>query len=97
LRFLLNSLKDVLSGGANSLVKESPALYYSLGNLADNKRQWDNAITYYRRALALDSQYVDAYIGLGGDYYEKAQYGLEVENYLKATLADPQSRDAFIY
>jgi S1-C subfamily serine protease len=35
----INSLKDALGGGSNSLVKESAAFYYSLGNLADNKQQ----------------------------------------------------------
>jgi S1-C subfamily serine protease len=77
----INEVKDVLSGGASTLLKESPAYYYSLGNLADNKRQWDKAIELYQKALALDDKYSDAYVGLGGDYYEKGLYDLEVNNY----------------
>ncbi len=93
----INDLKDVLSGGANALIKESPAYYYSLGILADNKSEWDNAIKYYRRAVSIDDNYAEAYLGLGGDYYEKGQFDLEVENYSKATLSDPNSRDAFYF
>jgi S1-C subfamily serine protease len=91
----INSVKEVLTGGAASLQRESPELYYSRGNLADNKKHWDEAIKYYRKALALDETYADAYIGLGGDYYENGRFDLEVENYEKATIADPQNQDAF--
>jgi len=93
----INSVKEVMTGEVGTLVKESPAYYYSLGNLADNKREWDTAIKYYRKAASLDDTYADAYSGLGGDYYEKGQYDLEVENYLKATVADPKSSNAFYY
>jgi S1-C subfamily serine protease len=82
----INDVKEVLTGGASTLLKESPAYYYSLGNLADNKRQWDRAIELYQKALALDDKYSDAYVGLGGDYYEKGQYNLEVDNYQKAAV-----------
>lgn len=93
----INDLKDVLSGGVNALAKESPAYYYSLGNLADNKKQWDTAIKYYQQALAIDDKYVDAYLGVGSDYYEKGQFDLEVASYLQATLLDPQNAYALYY
>jgi len=91
----INSVKEILTGGASSLQRESPELYYSRGNLADNRKHWDEAIKYYLKALALDDTYADAYIGLGGDYYEKGQFDLEVASYEKATIADPKNRDAF--
>jgi hypothetical protein len=87
----INDVKDVLSGGTFALLKESPAYYYSLGNLADNKEQWDKAIELYNKAIALDDKYSDAYVGLGGDYYEKGQYDLEVANYQKAALTAPNN------
>ena len=87
----------MLTGGAPGLERESPELYYSRGNLADNKQEWDKAIGYYQKALSLDDKYTDAYLGLGGDYYEKGQYDLEVENYEKACLADPQRDEAFYF
>lgn len=85
----INDLKSELSDEASSLVKESPALYYSQGALADNKKEWDKAISYYRKAVILDDKYAAAYIGLGGDYYEKGDFQSEVDNYLKAALAAP--------
>ncbi len=93
----INDLKGVLGGGVNALVEESPAYYYSLGNLADNKKQWDRAIKYYQKSLAIDDKYVDSYLGLGGDYYEKGQFDLEVANYLRATLLEPQNEQALYY
>jgi Flp pilus assembly protein TadD len=45
--------------------------------------------------LALDDKYVDAYIGLGGDYYEKGTFDREVTNYLKAAQLDPQDANSF--
>jgi S1-C subfamily serine protease len=93
----INDVRDVLTGGVTALVRESPAFYYSLGNLADNKNEWDNAVKYYRRAISIDDNYTDAYMGLGGDYYEKGQFDLEADNYRKATLSDPHRSDAFYF
>ena len=87
----INDVKEVISDGTIALLKESPAYYYSLGNLADNKEQWDKAIGLYEKAIELDDKYSDAYVGLGGDYYEKGQYDLEVANYRKAVLAAPNN------
>lgn len=91
----INSVKDILKGGTANLIKESPAYYYSLGSLADNKKQWDDAIRFYRKAAAIDDTYADAYIGLGGDYYEKGSFDQEVESYLRATQAEPGNDYAF--
>ena len=93
----INDVKEVLSGGASTLLKESPAYYYSLGNLADNKRQWDRAIELYQKALVLDDKYSDAYVGLGGDYDEKGQYNLEVDNYQQAALTDPSNEQIWYW
>jgi tetratricopeptide (TPR) repeat protein len=91
----INSVRNVLNGELDKLVAESPAYYYSLGNIADNRKEWDDAIRYYRKAAAIDDTYGDAYIGLGGDYYEKGDFKLEVANYLNATVAEPNSDQAF--
>jgi hypothetical protein len=91
----INEVKGVLRGQAPNLRKESPAFYYSLGNLADNRKQWDKAIELYQQALTIDPHYADAYMGLGGDHYEKGEYQLEVRNYEKATLSDPGNSKAF--
>jgi V8-like Glu-specific endopeptidase len=91
-----NRVKNTLNPeGGYELKKDSPGYYYSLGNLADNKRQWDRAIELYTEALSQDPNYTDAYMGLAGDYYEKGNYQLEVSNYEKAAVSDPNSADAW--
>ena len=93
----INIYRGVLTETASQLTKESPELYYSLGNLADNKEDWDEAIHYYQKALALDPNYLNAYSGLGGDYFEKRQFDLEVANYLKAAELNPKDADSFYW
>jgi len=70
--------KGILTGGVEELKKESPDYDYSLGSLADNRKDWDGAIRYYNRALVADPQYTKAYLGLGGDYHEEGDYESEV-------------------
>jgi tetratricopeptide (TPR) repeat protein len=91
----INEVKGVLGGQTPTLEKRSPAFYYSLGNLADNRKQWDKAIELYKQSLVLDPHYADAYIGLGGDYYETGEYQLEVQSYQKATMSAPDNPKAF--
>jgi S1-C subfamily serine protease len=93
----INIYRSVLAGTASQLTRGSPELYYSLGNLADNKKDWDEAIHDYQKAIALDPSYLNAYAGLGGDYFEKRQFALEVANYLKATEIDPKDAESFYW
>jgi tetratricopeptide (TPR) repeat protein len=94
----INRVKNTLNPeGGHELKANSPGYYYSLGNLADNKRQWDKAIHLYAEALSSDPKYTDAYMGLAGDYYEKGNYPLEVSNYEKAAVSDPENSDAWYY
>lgn len=92
----INNLKNVISGNQN-IINGSPALYYAQGTLADNKQQWDIAINNYLQAIQLDDKYADAYIGLGGDFYEKGSYDLEIKNYLKAVQLAPENTDYLYY
>jgi S1-C subfamily serine protease len=93
----INTYRAFLTGTASQLTRESPELYYSLGNLADNKQDWDEAIHYYQKAIALDANYLNAYSGLGGDYFEKHRFDLEVANYLKATELAPKEAENFYW
>lgn len=93
----INDLTSALSDEASSLVKDSPALYFSQGSLAENKKDWDKAISYYRKAINLDENYAAAYMGMGWDYYQKGDFHAEVDNYLRATVAAPNDDQAFYY
>jgi len=94
----INRVKNTLqSANSVELQNDSPGYYYSLANLADNKRQWDKAIKLYTHALSLDPDYGDAYKGLAGDYYEKGNYELEVSNYEKAAARSPENADTWYF
>ena len=94
----INRVKTTLNPeGGYELEKDSAGYYYSLGNLADNKRQRDNAIQLYSKALSSDPNYTAAYIGLATDYYDEGNYQLEVSNYEKAVASDPDNVDALYY
>jgi S1-C subfamily serine protease len=45
----INTYRAVLTGTAGRFKMETPELYYSLGNLADNKKDWDEAIRDYQK------------------------------------------------
>ena len=87
----INLVKEASTGSTKKLTEESPDYYYSLGQLAETKDNWDKAIAYYQKALSLDDKYADAYIGLGTAYYEKGEYDLEVSNYEKAVSIDSKN------
>jgi len=94
----INRLKNTLNPeGGYELQRDSPGYYYSLGNLADNKKQWDQAIQLYTTALSVDPNYTNAYMGLAGDYYEKGDYRLEVSNAENAANSDPDNAEAWYY
>lgn len=89
----INLIKETFNGTDKRLTEESPAYYYSLGQLEEIKRNWNNAIEFYQRCLSIDDQYTDAYIGLGGAYWEKGEYTLEVSNYEKAVSINPKNHE----
>jgi len=94
----INRVKSTLNPeGGYELQKDSPGYYYSLGNLADDKNQWDKAIQLYTKALSLDPDYTEGYMGLAGDYFEEGIYPLEVSNYEKAAASDPDNADVWYY
>jgi len=94
----INRVKATLNPEAGyELQKDSAGYYYSLGNLADNKKQRDKAIRLYSKALSLDPNYTAAYVGLATDYYDEGNYQLEVSNYEKAVASDPDNVDALYY
>jgi hypothetical protein len=94
----INRVKNMLNPEAGyELQKESPGYYYSLGTLADNKRQWDKAIQLYTKALSVDPDYRDAYTGLAWDYYEKGNYELEVSNFEQAAARGPEKAETWYF
>lgn len=88
----INDLKKSMSGASNT---NDAVQYYFQGTLAQNKKDWDDAVRFYSRAVELDSLYSDAYSGLAVVYYEKRDYDLELENFLAAARIDSNNGGAF--
>ncbi|MGA9109768.1 MAG: trypsin-like peptidase domain-containing protein [Smithella sp.] len=64
----INLIKDALNGTEKILTEKSPDYYYSVGQIEENKNNYDKAFEYYEKAISEDSTYADAYVGLGDVY-----------------------------
>lgn len=68
----------VLQNAEQALADWSPQdgkelLYFFLGRTALHLRQHGLAINYFQRAIDLDPAYANAYLGLGGVFFDRAQ------------------------
>jgi len=64
--------------------------YYYLGNLFYDKRQYNEAITYWEASAALDSSFPTVFRNLGIAYYnKKAEAGTALAAFEKAFALDP--------
>lgn len=90
----INLVRDSLAGKDASLTTDSATYFYSLGQLEENKHNFDQALAYYMKAVSLDSNFADAYLGIGGIYYEKGDYKSEVMYYEKAVALAPNDYEA---
>ncbi len=59
---------------------DNPTYYYARGVLADQAKNYDEAIEDYKNALELDETYFDALYNLGVIYYNKAIEQMNVAN-----------------
>lgn len=53
-----------------SLQPNSAKTHTDLGNLYSKKKEWDLAIAFYQKAIAIDSQYTQAYLNLARAYFQ---------------------------
>src|SRR4029077_8160460 len=90
----INLVRDSMAGKDTSLTTDSASYYYSLGQLEEDKHNFDKALAYYRKALSLDDTFSDAYLGVGGIFYEKGDYKSEVTYYEKAVALAPNDYEA---
>jgi|SRR5208283_2373251 len=91
----INTIKKFRKGHDLTFTEESPAYLYAQGTLARNKKDFDSAISYFKRCIAIDDKYVDAYLDLGDVYDEKGLYDEELEVLKKAVELDPNNPDAY--
>jgi tetratricopeptide (TPR) repeat protein len=60
-----------------------------------DKRNYDQAIEDYSKAIELNPQYADAYSNRGNAYYDKRNYDQAIEDYSKAIELNPQYAIAY--
>ena len=70
-------------------------LYRMQGDLATDREQWDQALSAYLHVLQLDPKNTDALSGLGFAYYEKKDWGGEINAYQQLETLTPDS-DTYI-
>lgn len=68
--------------------------YYTQGILARNSRDLDGALKLLRKAVEVNPNNVDAWMEIGGIYFEKRLFDEEINAFQKAVEADPKNYDA---
>lgn len=58
-------------------------------------RNNDKAISHFNKALALDSNYVEAYFNLASSYASKEEFALAEKHYLKTIELDPEFKNTY--
>ncbi len=69
--------------------KKAPAGYNNRGYMEQQKKNYNKAIKYYKKALALQSDDAVFHYNLGTSYFAKHQYDLAAQQYRAAYELDP--------
>jgi tetratricopeptide (TPR) repeat protein len=83
---------DVISVAQTSKImkpEDIGALYFNLGVVYENKKDWANAETTFRKALSLDPTLVKAYDGLGNVYQAQNRPDEAIKLFQEAAVAQP--------
>jgi Tfp pilus assembly protein PilF len=73
---------------------ESSENWYTKGIFARNRLDWGVALKCFRKAVEIDPKNLEAWLELGGVYFEKKMYDEEVNACQKAVDIDPKNSDA---
>jgi tetratricopeptide (TPR) repeat protein len=71
--------------------------YYTQGILARNARDLDGALELLKKAVEVNPKNVDAWMEIGGIYFDKRLFEKEISAFQKAVEADPKNYDAHSY
>jgi tetratricopeptide (TPR) repeat protein len=72
----------------------NPAAEYELGEMAQQARQWDQAIAHFTRAAQLEPEFTEAFIGLGKSLVSAGRAQEAVAPLENAVKLDPQNPNA---
>jgi flagellar motor protein MotB len=88
--------KKQLLQRALTLCPNHPDAHNNLAVILENEQKYTQALQHYQRALQIDPQYNNAWIGIGDIYYKQAQYPLSLEAYLHVCTHDAYARKRII-
>lgn len=84
------ALEELKKGIGKSFIKYSEAkLFTMIGNTFEELDEYDSSIVYHKKALTLDSSYVEAWVNLGIVYRQTSDYDEAEKCYLKAESLNP--------
>jgi superkiller protein 3 len=93
---------DILNLNVLMRMEHDPLLWNYLGLAHMNKEDFEDAITAFEMAVAIDPEYADVFINLGNLYFshflrtkERNAYNKSIHNYKKAIEARSDSAEAF--
>ena len=76
--------------------QESSSQWINKGRDLDNNSHYDDAISCYEKAIALEPQNEVAWFNKGLALYKQGKYDEAIQSYDKAIEIDPQDTDAWI-
>ncbi|HIE00288.1 MAG TPA: tetratricopeptide repeat protein [Thiotrichaceae bacterium] len=65
----------------------------NLGVILENEQNYTKAIHHYQRALQINPDYYEAWVGMGDVYYKQGQFPLSLDAYLNACTRDSPVRN----
>lgn len=77
------------------LIKEDAHLSYNLGQTYAQKEAWADALTYYKKTIALDPQHEQAHLHMGGVYEKLNQHDEAIRTYNEICKENPNCFEAF--
>jgi superkiller protein 3 len=70
--------------------------YNEIANIYYDKKDWENAVQYYEKAINVEFQLPQTYNGLGNVYFAKTEYETALKFYTLSLQKDPNYRYALI-
>ncbi len=90
----INLIRDKLSGKAAELPTDKASNCYLLGQLAANRHDFDEALSYYKQSIVLYDKDPDVYIAAANIFYEQGKYEKEVSYLEDAVDLAPKNYEA---
>jgi tetratricopeptide (TPR) repeat protein len=75
--------------------KNDWSVFWILGSVYSDKKEYDKAIVSYKKAIEINPKYDDAYNNMGYSYEKKGEYDKAIASYKKAIEINPENDKAY--